>query len=120
LKAHFYIWDANADSCQGLGGALCGGIAGDGSPGAFDPANEDYQHLIVTQNFKVSEGQCEPVVNTVEWSTDPNAAPEDRQSMRVEYRCSGATALGWPLLAGAFFMAAAVAWYIVRRLPWQS
>ncbi len=120
LKAHFYLWDENADSCQGIGGALCGGVAGDGSPGSFDPANGDEQHLVVTQNFKVSEGQCEAVVNTVQWSTDPNAAPSDRNSMQVEYRCSGATALGWPLLAGVFFMAAAVAWYIARRLSWQS
>ena len=120
LTARIYVWDANAADCHGFGGALCGGIGTDGTPGTFDPANEDHQNVIVTQRFKVVDGQCEPVVNTVEWSTDPNALPGDRESLTVEYRCSGANALGWPLLVASFVMAVAVAWYISRRIQWQS
>jgi hypothetical protein len=111
----YYIWDANADSCAAFGGAKCGGIGSDGAPGEFNPGRGNDQHLIVTQLFEIEDNHCEPVVNTVEWSTSRNAAPEDRESMTVEYRCSGANALGWPLLAISFAMAVLAAWYIARR-----
>ena len=38
-----------------------------------------------------------------------------RGSERATYTCSGASAMGWPLLAAAFLSAVAVATLLVRR-----
>jgi hypothetical protein len=120
LSSDVFVWDANADTCQAFGGARCGGIGGDGGPGAFSAEGADGQHLIVTQHFEVEDNHCAPVVNVVEWSATQDSPGSERQSQRVEYQCSGATALGWPLLAGSFLLAVAAAWYIARRIQWQG
>jgi hypothetical protein len=68
----------------------------------------------------VEDGHCEDVVNTVEWALKSNADPSERERLTAVYRCSGANALGWPLLAIAFALAVGVAWLVHKRGPWAS
>jgi hypothetical protein len=115
-----YVWDAAAATCQAFGGALCGGIAADGAPGEFEKTAGQDQHLVVTQVFAVEDGHCEDVVNTVEWSLDSNAHPSERETLTAVYQCSGANALGWPLLAVAFALAVGVAGLVQKRVTWAN
>lgn len=115
-----YVWDDAVETCQGFGGAICGGIGSDDDPGTFNPGQANDQHLVVTQSFSVEDGQCDDVANTVQWSTKRNTTPGDRESLTATYRCSGASVLGWPLLVVAFGVAASAAWVIHRRAPWRK
>jgi hypothetical protein len=114
-----YVWDEMAESCQAFGGARCGGIAGNGKPGEFKKNKGEEQHLFISQSFKVDESNhCEDVVNTVEWSLSKDAAPSEREFQTAVYTCSGANALGWPLLIVAFGLAVGVAWLVQKRITW--
>lgn len=75
----------------------------------FDGANGGQGMLV---SWSLSDG--EPEVCTVKaaftWQSDGR-----RGSERATYTCSGASALGWPLLAVAFLAAVAAATVLVRR-----
>jgi hypothetical protein len=112
-----YVWDAQAETCEAFGGAKCGGIGEGGGPGEFNPGLGNDQHLIVTQSLDVAGGQCE-VSNSVSWSEKRNADEGERLSTTATYTCSGANALGWPLLAVGFAVAAVAAWVVKQRATW--
>jgi hypothetical protein len=112
-----YVWDAQAETCEAFGGAKCGGIGEGGGPGEFNPGLGNDQHLIVTQSFDAAGGQCE-VSNSVSWAEKRNDDEVERLSTTATYTCSGANALGWPLLAVGFAAAAVAAWVVKQRASW--
>jgi hypothetical protein len=114
-----YVWDDQAETCEAFGGAKCGGIGEGGGPGEFNPGLGNDQHLIVTQSLDAAGGQCE-VTNSVSWAPKRNADDAERSSTTATYTCSGANALGWPLLAVGFAVAALAAWVVKQRATWPG
>ncbi|MGH2632077.1 MAG: hypothetical protein ACRDG3_01590, partial [Tepidiformaceae bacterium] len=94
-----------------------GAIAGGGSC-TFSAAGDD-QYLLVTQLYTKQGDSCQ-VDNTADWA-DPST-PSDLSHVSASYKCSGAPALGWPLLVVGFMGAAGVAWFVRRRrvAPWAQ
>ncbi len=113
FDADLVVWDEKAESCTAFGGAACDSIASGGS-GKFNSTGSG-QYIEVTQSYEVKDGKKCEVKNTAEYATGPfdePAEPEDKVSAR--YECSGASAMGWPLL-GVGFAAAVVAAWVWRR-----
>lgn len=113
FDAELAVWDEKAESCTAFGGATCDSLASGGS-GKFNSTGSG-QYFEVTQSYEVKDGKKCEVKNTAEYAAGPfdePAEPEDKVS--AKYECSGASALGWPLL-GAGFAAAVVAAWVWRR-----
>ncbi len=113
FDADLVVWDEKAESCTAFGGAACDSIASGGS-GKFNSTGSG-QYIEVTQSYEVKDGKKCEVKNTAEYATGPfdePAEPEDKVS--AKYECSGASAMGWPLL-GFGFAAAVVAAWVWRR-----
>lgn len=110
------VWDKQAEACQAFAGADCGGIGkGNGNDyGRFVKGGAG-QYLLVTQSYKTKDGSCS-VTNTGEFAAGPfDTKLKATDKVSATYRCSGATALGWPLLALSFLGAVAAATWVVRR-----
>ncbi len=110
------VWDEHAASCQAFAGATCGGLgqreAGYGEFHAGAPG----QYLLVTQRYEVEGGSC-TVEDEARYAIEPFRTPaEPEWTVKATYRCSGAAALGWPLLGAGFAGAVAVAWVLKRKL----
>ncbi len=109
----YQVWHADAVACEEFDGARCETIAAGGFA-KFSPAAKDQgQYLLVRQAYEVQDSTCE-VVAIVTWRSRGNEGEE-----RATYRCSGASAFGWPLLGVAFLAAVAVATAAHRRHPWR-
>ena len=107
----YLVNDPSAAKCEAQGGSACGAIAS-GGKGQF-AANTPGQYLLIFQSYAISGGSCE-VPNTAKWSTASGSG-----QVTATFRCSGATALGWPLLAVVFIAATGVAYTAHRSRQWK-
>lgn len=105
------VWDGTAESCQAQGGASCGALTSDGAA-TFSASGGTKQALIVTQSFSTRDQSCK-VVHQAQFAANDQAT--DRTTASGVYRCSGASALGWPLLAVLFAAGVAGAWWVHRK-----
>lgn len=108
------VWDWDAETCKGFGGAACGGVTS-GDYGKFYSTGSG-QYMEVTQRYTVEDGKKCMVTNTAAFATAPfTSPPQPGEKVTATYKCSGATAMGWPLLGVAFAGAVAAAWAINRK-----
>jgi hypothetical protein len=107
FQAAMTVWDDAAESCHGNDGAECGGI-GSGGSGSFSGTRPN-EKFTVTQSYTDAGGSCS-VSNTVRWESGGVTG-----EATGTYQCSGATALGWPLLGVAFAAATGVAYWVRRK-----
>ena len=111
LTSHAYVvYDEFVSACEEFNGAACGDIAAGGYGKFYEKGSEQY--LLVSQKYETKDGNCE-VENHAKWeSGDLHGEVEAR------FRCSGATALGYPLIALAALAAIVIAYGVQRRHPW--
>ncbi|KAA0239295.1 hypothetical protein EDM76_03565 [bacterium] len=108
------VWDSFAETCTAAGGAACGGITS-GDYGKFY-ATGSGQYLEITQSYTVKDGKKCEVRNVAEYATAPFTNPlSATDKAHAKYRCSGANAMGWPLLGLAFVAAIAATWAVQRK-----
>jgi hypothetical protein len=116
LRPEFDDWMTVTDpaiaTCEAFNGADCGAITSGGS--ASFRATGNGQYLLVTQNYAADGQECS-VHNTASWARPDGTSG----NVSATYTCSGASALGWPLLAVAFTGAVAVAWWVRRGNAWS-
>jgi len=94
--------------CEAGEGATCP-ETGDRSSFSFDGANAN-GGIVVTMRLADSNPEVCTVKAAFTWNGDGRRGTE-----RASYTCSGASAMGWPLLAVAFLAAVAAATVLVRR-----
>lgn len=109
--ADYVLWDEFATLCEERDGAACGDIP-NGGYGKFY-AHTPGQYLLVSQPYTVKEGTCE-VENHAKWTSG-----EKDGEVEATFRCSGATVLGWPLLAVVFIAATGIAYTAHRSRRWK-
>ena len=102
----------NAHGCAASNGASC--APGSSGAGGHFASNSQSQFVLVTQPYEAKGAICE-VPASVDWTADDG----QHGTVSGTYKCSGATALGWPLLAIAFTAAVAVALEVRRRSAWR-
>ncbi|MCK6565073.1 MAG: hypothetical protein HUU14_01920 [Dehalococcoidia bacterium] len=108
------VWDSFAETCTAAGGAACGGITS-GDYGKFY-ATGSGQYIEITQSYTVKDGKKCEVRNVAEYATAPFTNPlSATDKAHAKYRCSGANAMGWPLLGLAFVAAIAATWAVQRK-----